>query len=65
MDKEKHERSIVKVKTIEEEEAQKQLEKLGYKKKATIKEENVRHPPCTFFTTSYNPKGEKVVKPSL
>lgn len=65
LEKEKAEKSAIKEKTIEEEEAQKHLEKLGYKKKAVVKEDNTRHPPCTFFTTSYNPKGEKFTKPSL
>lgn len=66
MEKEKAEKSTIKVKTLEEEEAHNHLQKLGYKKKTVIKEDNnTKHPPCTFFTTSYNPKGEKVTKPSL
>lgn len=46
-------------------EAEATLKELGLKKQEEKKEENVRHPPCTYFTTSYNAKGEKVINPSL
>lgn len=41
------------------------LKDLGMAKKVDEDQLNIRHAPGTFFCTSYNPKGEKIFRPSL
>jgi hypothetical protein len=36
-----------------------------YRKKEEVAKIETRHPAGTVFTTSYNPKGEKIVNPSF
>jgi len=48
--------------TIEEEQATIIMNEI-YRKKEEVAQIETRHPPGTVFTTSYNPKGEKIVNP--
>lgn len=63
-DQERVEKQKPKEKTAEELRAEDLLKELGMHKEQE-EAQKVRHPPGTYFSTSYNPKGEKIVRPSL